>query len=74
MAKPLDDQAQTRLAVASLFVALARTLGEHDQTFLPKLEKNLEHVYRQLEDLESEPIGALETLRWAHELIRPPVS
>ena len=68
MSQPLDDQAQTRMEIAALAVAFARTLGEQDDTFLPRFDKQMERVYRQLEDA-SEPLGAMELLRWAHELI-----
>ncbi|KKK79218.1 hypothetical protein LCGC14_2835720 [marine sediment metagenome] len=70
MANSLDDQAQTRLALASLFVALVQTLGEQDKSFPSRFEKNVERIYREMEDYESEPIQTMETLRWAHELIR----
>ncbi len=65
----LDDQAQTNLALASLFVALARTLGGQDESFPSRFDDNLQKIYREMEDYESEPIRAMETLRFAHELI-----
>ncbi len=63
MPTQLSDQAQTRLALASLFAALVQTLGERDEAFVPKFEERLEHLYREMDDYESNPIGALETLR-----------
>jgi hypothetical protein len=70
MGQPLDDEAQTRLGVAALAAAFARTLGEQDDTFLQRFDKQLEGVYRELED-GSEPIGAMELLRWTHEMLKP---
>ena len=69
MADPLDDQAQTRLAVASLFVALAQTLGEHDESFPSRFDKNIERIYDAMREYESAPVQTIESLRWAHELI-----
>ena len=69
MTSPLDDQAQTRLALAALFAALAETLGERDESFPSRFDNQIEKIYRQMEDYQSEPIQTLETLRWAHELI-----
>jgi hypothetical protein len=69
MATPLSDQDQTWMALAALFAALARTLGEQDESFLSRLSANLEQTYRQLED-KDEPLAAMETLRWAATLIR----
>jgi hypothetical protein len=70
MATQLGDQDQTRLALASLFAALVQTLGERDEAFVPEFDRRLERIYREMEDYESNPIGALQTLRWTHELIR----
>lgn len=47
MADPLDDQAQTRLAVAALFAALAQTLREQDESFPSRFEENVEGIFRQ---------------------------
>ena len=59
------------LALASLFAALVQTLGERDEAFVPMFEHRLEQLYRKMEDYESNPIGALEALRWTRELIHP---
>ncbi len=69
MADPLDDQAQTRLALASLFVALAQTLGEQDKSFPSRFDKNIERIYDAMREYESVPVQTIESLRWAHELI-----
>jgi len=66
---PLDDQAQTNLALAGLFVALARTLGEQDESFPQRFDENVEKIYREMENYEDMPIQTMETLRWAHELL-----
>jgi hypothetical protein len=66
----LNDQDQTRLALAGLFVALARTLGGQDESFPSRFDANIERVYREMEDYPLEPLGAMETLRTAHELLR----
>ena len=69
MTDKLDDQAQTRLALAALFAALARTLGEQDKSFPSRFDRHVQKFYREMEDYQSGPIGALETLRWTHELV-----
>ena len=68
--RPLDDEAQTRLGIAALAVAFAQTLGEQDDTFVRRLDAQLERVYREMEDYPSEPIRALELLRWTHEMLK----
>jgi hypothetical protein len=62
----LADPGQAKLALAAYFVALARTLGGQHVRF----DANLERVYREMEDFQHEPLGALEALRWGHELLR----
>lgn len=66
----LSDQDQTRLALACLFAALAQTLGEQYQSFLPKFEQNLHRVYDEVREYESSPIGTMETLRWTSEILK----
>ena len=70
MADPLDDQAQTRLAVAALFAALAQTLREQDESFPSRFEENVDRIYHQMKNYESVPIQAMEALRWTNELVR----
>ncbi len=67
----LTDQDQTRLALAGLFVALARTLGEKDKSFPMLFNANIQRVYREMEGYPTPPLGALETLRAANALLRP---
>lgn len=71
MAQPLDDEAQTRLGIAALAAAFAQTLGEQDDTFVRRLDEQLERIYRAMEDHPGSPIGALEMLTWTHEMLRP---
>jgi hypothetical protein len=66
----LGDHDQTRLALAGLFVALARTLGEKDESFPSRFDKNVERVYREMEDDPNDPLGAMEALMAAHEMLR----
>ena len=65
----LDDQDQTRLALGAFFVALARTLGEQDKSFPQRFDENLQRLYRDFGDNENPPLPAMESLRWAHEMI-----
>lgn len=57
----LSEQAQTRLAVAALTAALVKTIGERDKSFASLFIKELERHYRNMEDYETHPIGAMET-------------
>jgi hypothetical protein len=67
---PLADQAQTRLAVAALFVALVRALRGLDESVPSKVEAELERLFYRLRDYPADTAGATETLRWASELLR----
>ena len=69
MATPLDDQAQTRLAVASLFAALAQTLGEQSESFPPRFVAEVERRYRTMQEDEIPPTQAMEMLRLVREMI-----
>jgi hypothetical protein len=68
MATQLGDQDQPRLALACLFASLAQTLGEQDKAFVPNFEHHLRRMYDQVKDHPSDPMGALETLRWTAEI------
>jgi hypothetical protein len=70
MATQLDDQAQTRLAVAALFVALVRILGEQNKSAPSTAAAVVEEYYRKISDWENAPAKTLETLRWVDELLR----
>jgi hypothetical protein len=70
MAKQLSEEAQTRLGVAALAAAFAQTLGEQDDTFVRRLDAQLERIYREMEDYPSNPTGTLEMLTWTHELLK----
>ena len=69
---PLNDQVQTRLALAALFVALVRTLHGSDAAVLPKAEAELERLYYKMKDWSRDTNGALETLRMAQQMLRDP--
>ena len=66
----LSEQAQTRLAVAALTAALVKTIGERDKSFSSLFMKELDRHYRNMEDYDTHPTGAMETLRWTKELIQ----
>lgn len=70
MADYKDDQAQTRLALATLAACFAQTLGEQDSTFVPRFQENLEKTYYKLRDCGSETLGVLETIRNVDELLK----
>lgn len=70
MASPLSDQEQTRLALAALIAALARTLGEGDQSFAIRFDKNLERAYYALRDSEVDHSPVLQALRSTRELLK----
>lgn len=65
---PLDENAQTRLAMAGLFAALAKALDATDPTFAERFRAELKGVYDQFEDFAVDPPKALETLKWAYDL------
>jgi hypothetical protein len=58
------------LGIAALAAAFAQTLGEQDDTFVPRLDAQLERIYREMEDHPSNPIGSLEMLAWMHALLK----
>ena len=67
---PLDDQAQTRLGMAALFVALVRSLDGQEGAVLPKVEAELEQLYYTIRNYPADWRGALEMLRWTSDLLR----
>jgi hypothetical protein len=60
----LDDQAQTRLAIAALFAALVKALERRDLT------DGLEEVSRDIRNDRTSATGALETLQWTSEFLK----
>jgi hypothetical protein len=66
----LDDQAQTRLAMAALFAALVRALEKRDVISREEVDAELEKIWREMRDYSAQSIGVLETLRWAGELLK----
>lgn len=70
MASPLDDQAQTRMALAALNAALVRTLHESGVVSARDYVQNLERIYNEARHWESAPVGLLETLSWTREILK----
>jgi transcriptional regulator NrdR family protein len=68
----LDDQAQTRLAMAALFAGLVRALERRDVTSRKEVEDELQKIYRQLRENPTSSTGVLETIRWAGEMLGYP--
>lgn len=66
---PLDAQSQTRMALAALVAALVQTLASRDESVLERFSANVEKLYRAMENWKSDPIQAMETLRWTHSLL-----
>ncbi len=69
---PPTDQAQTRLGVAALFVALVRTLGAEESSVLPRAEAELERLYQAIRDYPEDWDGTLAMLKWTGERLREP--
>ena len=69
MAKKLNDQAQTQLALAALFAALAKTFGEQYELF-PKVRCKSRTPSPENEGLGGRSMVALETLRWTSEILK----
>jgi hypothetical protein len=63
-AKRLNHQAQNQLALAVLFAALAKTLGEQRASFPSRFVANLERLQQKMNGWEGEPVVAMETLHW----------
>lgn len=62
---------QTRLAIASLAACTAVALGESQESFLPRFEEAMKEVWHHLRDESTVAnVGAMETLKWTHELIQ----
>jgi hypothetical protein len=57
----LDDQAQTRLAMAALFSALVRALERRDVIARSDFTVELDKVYREIRDYPTNQIRTLET-------------
>ena len=65
----LSEEAQTRLAVASLAAALVKALDERLPGIQASFEGNLRKLYDQGKEVEFPSIGALETIKWTGELL-----
>lgn len=70
MSSQEENPNQTRLALATLTACIAKTLGESDSTFLPRLEKHLEAAYYSFRDTTPVNVGVMETLNWTREILR----
>jgi hypothetical protein len=70
VAKKLNDQAQTQLALAALFAALAKTFGEQYESFPSRFVANLERLHQKMKGWEGDPMVAMETLRWTSEILK----
>jgi hypothetical protein len=70
MSQSLSDTEQVVLTLATLFAALAKTLGEQDETFVLRFDEHIEKLYRELKDYQSEPLIALAGLRETSKLLK----
>jgi hypothetical protein len=59
----LEDSVQTRLALAALFAALVRALGDQESSFPLRFNAELERIDLKMRDHQSSSIGALEALQ-----------
>jgi hypothetical protein len=66
----LDDQAQTRLALAAAFAALVKALERRDPTTVSDFKDGLEEVSRDIRNNRTSATGALETLQWISEFLK----
>ena len=66
----LNDQDQTRLALASLTACVVQTLDGGLEAFAPRFVTNLEAAYASLKDAGMD-VKVLETLGWTREFFRP---
>ena len=66
MTHPLDDQAQTRMALAALVAALAQTLDGSHPGSAKRFREAVERIYNDARDRDV-PMSVLETLGWARQ-------
>ena len=66
----VNDEAQTRLAVAALAACVLRTLGDSVPGLRPKFENSIATAMAVLRKEHPESSAALETLSWARDLVR----
>jgi hypothetical protein len=66
----LDDQTQTRLAIAALFAALVKALDRRDMTAVSDFKDGLEEVSRDIRNNQTSATSALETLQWTSEFFK----
>ena len=65
----LGEDAETRLTIAALAVALVKGAEETLPGLCLDFVQELDALQNQMRYWESEPTGTMETLRWARELI-----
>jgi DNA-binding IclR family transcriptional regulator len=66
----LDDQAQTRLAIAALFAALVKALDRGNAFACSDFKDGLEEVSRDIRNNQTNATGALETLQRTSEFLK----
>lgn len=66
----LSEHDQTRLAVAALFAALARSLHDQGKCDLERFDEEIERLHFEMGEEESPPLSARRTLRWTHKYLR----
>ena len=70
MSKRLNDQDQTRMAIAALFAAFVETLREQDEGLPSRFDRHLERICLAWKDWKGVPDEAIATLRWTSELLK----
>jgi hypothetical protein len=70
MMAELDDQAQTRLTLVSLFGALVQTLDGQYPGLATDFNHNLEQIHNQFKNWDHPPDKAIEAIRWTFETVK----
>lgn len=65
----LSEDANTRLTIAALAAIMVRAIDSSLPGFASNVVNELRDLRREMRHWDSEPIGALESLRWAQELV-----
>jgi hypothetical protein len=66
----LSEHDQTRLAMAALFAALARSLRDQGMCDLERFDEEIERLHYEMGEEDSPPLAARRTLRWTHKYLR----
>lgn len=64
-----NDQDRPTLGHVCLYVALVKALGEQAPGVPTSVAENLRRLYYKMEEYPSPPIQAMDTVRWAVELL-----